>query len=171
MRISDYTGAGWTRDRPERLREAPMAILSQTAEYALRAMAYLAQQPPGTSCDVGLLAGVIGVPRNYLSKILSQLARENLVTSTRGKGGGFALGRSPAAITIYEVVAPFDRLDRGARCLLGQAVCSERHPCPAHKGWRSVSDHLLRFLKRGTLEQLAAGLTRWPGLRRGAGAK
>ena len=148
-----------------------MAILSQTAEYALRALTYLAQQPAGTAADVGVLAERLDVPKNYLSKVLSQLARLGLVSSTRGKGGGFALRRPPESVSIYQIVAPFERFDGGPRCLLGQAVCSERHPCPAHRGWRDVGDHLTRFLKRGTLKDLAAGHTRWPGRGRVAGSR
>jgi Rrf2 family protein len=142
-----------------------MAILSQTAEYALRALTLLAQEPTGR-CDAGALAARVNVPQNYLSKILAQLVREGVVSSTRGKGGGFALGRRAESIMIYEIVAPFERLGAGPRCLLGQVVCSGRQPCPAHHDWSRLVDDLTRFLRRTTLARLAAGRTRWPGQRR-----
>jgi Rrf2 family protein len=139
-----------------------VAILSHTAEYALRALTYLARQPAGSPCDVGLLAARVKVPRNYLSKVLAQLVHEGLVSSSRGKGGGFALGRRPESISIYQIVAPFERFDEDPRCLLGQPVCSGRHACAAHQGWSLVNDDLTRFLRRTTLARLAAGRVRRP---------
>jgi Rrf2 family protein len=137
-------------------------IFSSSGQYALRATTYLAQQPSGTAVDVGALASALGVPRNYLSKVLSQLARTGLLRSSRGKRGGFSLGAPPDAITIYRVMDPFEHLDQPRRCLLGQAVCGGRRPCPAHGAWTSLSEHIVRFLKRTTLADLARGRTKWP---------
>jgi Rrf2 family protein len=148
-----------------------MAILSQTGEYALRAATYLAQQPRGTAVDVGALAQVVGVPRNYLSKVLSQLSRAGVLASTRGKRGGFELARDPGSIPLLAVVAPFERLDGPRRCLLGQPACSDRQPCPAHRKWRGLADGLDRFLRETTLADLARGHTRWPGRQPAARAR
>ena len=64
-------------------------MLSRTAEYALRAVLFLADR--GEPTNVDLIAERLGVPRNYLSKTLHRLAREGVLTSTRGQGGGFRL--------------------------------------------------------------------------------
>ena len=72
----------------------------------------------------------MGVPADYLSKTLHGLARAGVVSSTRGKRGGFVLARAPHRITLAEVVAPFQ--DMGERtCLLGRPACSDARPCPA----------------------------------------
>jgi Rrf2 family protein len=148
-----------------------MPLLSQTAEYALRATTYLAQQPPDQAIDVGALATALAVPRNYLSKVLSQLCRAGILLSARGKGGGFSLARDPGAIALAELVAPFEPIDAEPRCLLGQASCSERHPCAVHRKWRLVNDLVRRFLRRTTLADLARGHTRWPGVSWGHATK
>jgi Rrf2 family protein len=66
-------------------------LLSQTTEYALRAVLHIASQPDGTPVRANALASAIGVPQNYLSKTLHQLARAGILTSTRGPTGGFQL--------------------------------------------------------------------------------
>ena len=62
-------------------------ILSQTAIYALQAVMHLAEAGPGEPHRVGDIAEALGVPRNYLAKILNGLARSGVLTSTRGPGG------------------------------------------------------------------------------------
>lgn len=136
-------------------------ILSQTAEYALQAATVLARHD-GATMEVGALAETLGLPRNYLSKTLAQLTRAGVLASTRGKGGGFRLARPAAAISLMEVVAPFDRLGEPTRCLLGQLVCHDRAACPAHVPWKAVTDRVSRFFTRTTLADAARGRIRWP---------
>ena len=84
-------------------------MLSQTAEYALRAvLAIAAREGEGSPARAAALAGELGVPANYLSKTLHQLAKAGVLRSTRGKHGGFRLRRPPNQITMLEVVNQFD---------------------------------------------------------------
>ena len=66
-------------------------VLSQTAEYALRAVLTIAEEPGGQPVGAYRLADALGIPQNYLSKTLHQLARAGILDSTRGKLGGFRL--------------------------------------------------------------------------------
>jgi Rrf2 family protein len=139
-----------------------MAVLSQTSEYALRATTLLAQRTSDTPVDVALLADALAVPRNYLSKTLSQLARAGVLESVRGKRGGFRLARPPAELTLFDVIEPFERLGDTSRCLLGQPVCSDRTACAAHEAWKKIGSRIIRFFRSTTLAELARGHTRWP---------
>lgn len=129
-------------------------MLSQTAEYALRAVVLLAEHEPGVPARVGELATALDIPQNYLSKTLHLLSLTGVLTSTRGKGGGFMLARPASEITLFEVVDPFDR--RGARsaCLMGQGECSEAHACAAHAIWKAVSQQVQTFFLETTLADL-----------------
>lgn len=71
------------------------------------------------------IAAALGIPRNYLSKILHRLAGEGVLASTRGRNGGFRLARPAGRISLLEVVEPFDRIDARRQCLLGREVCSD----------------------------------------------
>ena len=129
-------------------------MLSQTAEYALRALVLLAERPAGTSARVGELADALDIPQNYLSKTLHALSRTGIVTSSRGKGGGFALARPATEITLFDVVDPFDRLGLRPLCLMGQGECSEADACAAHHTWKAVSQKVQAFFHQTTLSDL-----------------
>lgn len=88
-------------------------MLSQTTEYALRAMACLAQSPD-TLTPTPELAKKTDVPPNYLAKVLQQLSAADLITGRRGVGGGYRLARSPGDIRFADVinaVSPIRRFD------------------------------------------------------------
>ena len=129
-------------------------MLSQTAEYALRALVLLAERPAGSSARVGELARALDIPQNYLSKTLGALSRTGVVTSTRGKGGGFALARPATEISLLDVVDPFDRLGARPACLMGQGECSEAKACAAHHTWKTVSAQVQAFFLQTTLADL-----------------
>ena len=130
-------------------------MLNQTAEYALRTAVYLAEQRDRGPVAAGELASQLGIPQNYLSKILHQLARDGLLVSQRGKTGGFRLARNPELITLAQVVAGFDPVDARRGCLLGRPVCSDRTPCQAHDRWKEFSVGYASFFHQTTLAMLA----------------
>lgn len=110
-------------------------MISKTAEYALRAVVYLAAEtngkPDGDLQTLGQIASGTQSPVGYLSKVLQQLAHAGIVTSQRGLGGGFRLARSPQTITVYDVVQPVDPIGRITVCPLGLEAHSQAL-CPLH---------------------------------------
>jgi Rrf2 family iron-sulfur cluster assembly transcriptional regulator len=132
-------------------------MLSQTAEYALRAALYLAADTSGQPVRVTEMATALGIPQNYLSKILHQLARAGVLASARGKHGGFRLALPPERLVLYQIVAPFDRLDDRRRCLLGRPQCSDRTACAVHTRWKDVAERLVSFFRETTVADLQLG--------------
>lgn len=130
-------------------------MLSQTAEYALRAALYLAEQERGGPVPVGEMAAALGIPSNYLSKTLHVLARSGVLTSSRGKGGGFRLAREPGRIPLLDVVAPFDRLEERRQCLLQRRECSDGRACAAHARWKAVAGQVADFFRITTIADIA----------------
>ena len=131
-------------------------MLSQTAEYALRAILHLAEQAALSDRPVSVtdMAVALDVPRNYLSKTLHHLSRAGVVASTFGPGGGFRLARRADVMTLDEVVAPFDD-QRGERhCLLGRARCKDSDPCQAHAHWKGISTQIQHFFRTTTVATL-----------------
>src|SRR3954453_7757343 len=106
-------------------------MLSQTTEYALRAIVWLANtaDEPQTTEQI---AKATQVPSGYLSKVMQSLGRGGLVTAQRGKHGGFLLARPPHEITVLEVVNVLDPIQRIRACPLGIASHGS-HLCPLHK--------------------------------------
>jgi Rrf2 family protein len=105
-------------------------VFSQTVEYALRAIVHLAQHAPAPRTTDQIAEATL-VPRAYLSKVLQSLIRAELVQSQRGLGGGMALARPAAELTILEVVNAVEPLQRIRTCPLGLAAHGV-HLCPLH---------------------------------------
>lgn len=129
-------------------------MLSQTAEYALRAVLYVAEHAADRPVRVAETADALRIPRNYLSKILHQLARNGVLVSLRGKAGGFQLGVRPDRLALSAVVTPFDRIEERQRCLLGRPQCSDRTACAAHGRWKDVAAAVADFFRDTTIADL-----------------
>ncbi|MBI3463978.1 MAG: Rrf2 family transcriptional regulator [Planctomycetes bacterium] len=104
-------------------------MLSKTAEYALRAVVWLAGEPGRTEA-AARLAEVTKVPRRYLHKVLQDLVRAKIVRSQPGPGGGYALDMLPEKVSVLDVINAVAPLERIRRCPLG--VSSHARLCPLH---------------------------------------
>jgi Rrf2 family protein len=129
-------------------------ILSQTAEYALRAVLYIAQQAGEGPVRVAETSRALSLPQNYLSKTLHTLARVGVLASSRGPAGGFRLARPAGRISLAEIVSAFDRLDGRSRCLLGRPECSDANACAAHAHWKKTAEQLRRFFRTTSIADL-----------------
>ena len=126
-------------------------MLPKTAEYALRAVVWLAREAE-KSQSADNLAEHTKVPRRYLHKVLQELVRSKLVKSQSGPGGGYSLARHSAKITILDVVNAVSPLQRIRRCPLG--LTSHTRLCPLHKQLDSVYAATERALSQVTVAQL-----------------
>ena len=106
-------------------------MISQTAEYALRAVVYLADRR-GTPCTTARIAAATQVPAGYLAKVMQSLSRAKLVDSRRGLRGGFTLSLDPAELTILRVVNAVDPIRRIRSCPLDIPSHGARL-CPLHQ--------------------------------------
>lgn len=129
-------------------------MISQTAEYALRAVLYLAAEKNGDPVPVETIADRLSMPRNYLSKTLHTLAKRGILTSARGPRGGFELAVPGSELSLFEVIEPFDDLERRGQCLLGRPECSDRTPCAAHHRWQALAQSVSGFFRETTVEDL-----------------
>jgi Rrf2 family nitric oxide-sensitive transcriptional repressor len=106
-------------------------MISQTAEYALRAVTYLACQEAVEPPTTAQISRATKVPCNYLAKVLRSLSRAGLVHSQRGPGGGHKLARDPAKLTVLQVINAVDPLARIQSCPLG--LEHHRDLCPLQR--------------------------------------
>lgn len=106
-------------------------MFSQTVEYALRAVVHLASNAPQPQTTEAI-ARATRVPQAYLSKVLQNLVQAGVVKSQRGLGGGMSLVKTPAELTILEVVNAVDPIQRIKTCPLELATHGVRL-CPLHR--------------------------------------
>lgn len=129
-------------------------MLSQTVEYALRTVVYLAKRTdqPSTTSDI---AYVTKVPAAYLSKVIQALGREGIVKSQRGIGGGVTLSQDPAELTILQVVQAVDPIQRINTCPLGLKEHGV-HLCPLHRRLDNAMKSVEEALATTTLAEVIA---------------
>ncbi len=106
-------------------------MFSQTTEYALRAIVWLAEHGEDGPQGNQRIAQGTQVPVTYLAKILQELAKANLVTSRRGVGGGFELNCQPDELTVFDVVSAVDPPKRYTDCPL-KLKTHRKMRCPMH---------------------------------------
>jgi Rrf2 family protein len=128
--------------------------LTQTAEYAVRAVLYLARTPDGGRVSAETIATALGAPVNYMSKTLNQLAKAGVVDGARGPTGGFRLAVDPSRLTVARVVDTFGAVKSNPVCLLGDRPCTSRRPCAAHHRWTAVAQAMRAPLEETTIGEL-----------------
>ena len=124
-------------------------MISQAAEYALRAMLLLALRsaPPLTTSQI---AAQTRIPGGYLSKVLQTLVRSGLLISQRGVNGGFVLSRPPESLTMMDIVTAIDPSHRVRSCPLTRQV----KLCPLHRRIDAAVAAAEHELRRTTLADL-----------------
>lgn len=129
-------------------------MFSQTVEYALRAVVYLASHAPEPQ-TTDQIATATKVPKAYLSKVLQELGRAGIVHSQRGLGGGMKLSRAPDEVTILQVVNAVEPIKRIHTCPLKLAAHGA-HLCPLHRRMDQALGLVEQALGESTLAEVLA---------------
>ncbi len=130
-------------------------LFSKAAEYSVRAMTFLALQPPGKLTGAKEIAAAEDIPMPFLWKILHTLRRRRLVRSFKGIHGGYELAHPAEKITLNAILAATDGDDMTSGCVLGLPVCNDQNPCPLHETWKNIRATLNHMLQQTTLADLA----------------
>jgi len=125
-------------------------MISQTSEYALRTIVFLASRK-GQPATTRQIADATQVPVGYLAKVLHALSRANLVKSQRGPHGGSVLAIEPATLSVYDVVQAVDSVPRIRTCPLSLKSHGLRL-CPLH---RRLDDAMAMIEKAFRLASIA----------------
>ncbi len=127
-------------------------MLSQTVEYALRAIVHLAGLEPGKAVNSESIAEQTKVSQGYLAKILRDLVVAGLITSQRGPNGGFTLARPAGSISMLDVVNAVDPLQRVTKCPLGNPLHVEL--CPLHRRLDDATAMIEGEFRRTTIAEV-----------------
>ncbi len=127
-------------------------MFSLTAEYALRAVVFLASRPTA-SMVTPQIAEATHVPAGYLSKVLQTLGRAGIVRSQRGLHGGFTLALPAEKLTVLRVINAVDPLKRIEQCPLGLEAHGSRL-CPLHRRLDEAIAHVESALRDFTIRDL-----------------
>ena len=129
-------------------------MISQTVEYALRAIVTIAQNE-GRSCTSQWISQTTQVPGPYLSKLMQGLVRAGLVDSQRGRNGGFVLLQNPSELTIWDVVDAIEPIKRIHECPL-KIQSHGANLCPLHRKLDNALEMIEKSMRETTIEELLA---------------
>jgi len=130
-------------------------FISQTAEYAIRAMSAIATLPDGIKIRATDLGRATGIPAPYLSKILRRLVLAGLLVSRKGQGGGFSLARPAAEIPFIDILNAVDVFPSDGRCAFGWGECDQLSPCPLHDAWSRLNLQIRDWANETNLAEIA----------------
>ncbi len=128
--------------------------ITRQADYALRAMLYLARLEPNQRAATSQIAEEQQIPPSFLAKIISQLSIAGLIHTSRGARGGVSLARKPKDISLLDVVEAIDGPITLNECTQDPSVCTFGDTCPIHDIWCETRADLVRKLGNATFEKL-----------------
>lgn len=129
--------------------------LTRAADYGVRVMVYLAGRPAGERTLLPTLARATGTPESFLSKVLQALARAQLITSWRGKSGGFAILPEGRSASMYDVIEAIDGPIYLNTCLISGESCGRKPHCPAHPVWARAQQAMMDVLTDASITEMA----------------
>ena len=127
--------------------------LTTKGRYAVTAMLDLALHHGEGPITLADIAQRQGISLSYLEQLFSRLRRNDLVSSVRGPGGGYSLGRGASEICIAEVITAVDESVDTTRCG-GAHDCQNKHECLTHDLWQELSCRIHDYLSGISLQDL-----------------
>lgn len=135
-------------------------MYSTTCSYAIRALSRLAMIRPEGYVRIQQICEGTDLPSHFLAKIFRDLVAAGLLTSAKGRGGGFALAKRPRDIRLYDIVDAVDGVKSYSQCVVGLSKCDATQPCPQHDQFLPVRQQIIAYLESTTLDQMADALSK-----------
>ncbi|MGZ0015565.1 RrF2 family transcriptional regulator [Yeosuana sp. AK3] len=131
-------------------------MISNSSKYAIKAVLFLAiNSSEEKKIMVKDIAEPINVPQAYIAKLLQELAKQKLISSTRGPKGGFFLSDLDKNRSVMDIVAVIEGERNLNACLLSLEKCDKNNPCPVHSLINPSRSVLMKNLKLKTINELA----------------
>jgi Rrf2 family transcriptional regulator, iron-sulfur cluster assembly transcription factor len=134
-------------------------MLSNSCRYGIRAVIYLANQPLSDGkTGIKKISKDLNLPTPFLAKILQQLAKKKILSSSKGPHGGFSLLKDPRKITLLDIVNTIDGQDVFTNCLMHNGSCEgvekNKVRCPMHEDYEKSRRELINLFSSRTIYEL-----------------
>ena len=131
-------------------------MISTKGRYAIRLMIDLASQKSDAPVPLLAIAERQDISKKYLESIAKLLVTGKLVKATSGKGGGYALTRTPDEYTIWEILKLTEESMASVACLMdGAAECPRENSCQTVSMWRGYDQMVKDYFSKITIADLA----------------
>lgn len=134
-------------------------MFSKACEYGIRAVIYIVSaSASGKKAGIKDICEHIKAPEPFTAKVLQNLSRMGIISSSKGPNGGFYLEEDAEDIRLIDVVKAIDGDKLFTGCAMGIEVCSEQRPCPIHGQFKSIRDSLRVMLENTSIQEVAQDL-------------
>jgi len=131
-------------------------MLTKSTEYALRALVYIQLKNwEGLRPGIPEIAAEIESPLAFTGKILQTLTRHRLLSSMKGRGGGFFFDKDHQSLSIFRVIVVMESAHFFHKCAFGLKNCNSENPCPLHNRYIKIREGFLEIVKSETVQTLA----------------
>ena len=134
-------------------------MLSNSCSYGIRAVVYLARKKdtPGKT-GIRQISKDLALPTPFLAKIMQELAKQKILSSSKGPNGGFSLQKDPRKITLSEIVRAIDGEDFFSGCIMQSGRCGNKRNkkyCSLHADYDNIRQELIMLFNKKTIQELA----------------
>ena len=129
--------------------------LSNSSQYAIRILAYMADQKDSKLLNATELAEVLYIPYKFLTKIMTELVKVGLVVSIRGREGGYKFEKKTSEIMVSDILDIFNDSIKDEQCVLGIGFCNGLCKCALHDQWMEPKLLLQKMFRESSLEDIA----------------
>jgi Rrf2 family iron-sulfur cluster assembly transcriptional regulator len=133
-------------------------LFTKPTEYAIRGISELACRSPDRLMMLDALIVGTDLPRDFVAKLFQRLVKAGLLHSSKGRGGGFMLGRAAHEITLMQIVEAIEGPQPLDGCVIGLSQCNDLMPCSQHDTYKPIRQRLKDYLNTTTLADLSASL-------------
>jgi Rrf2 family protein len=140
-------------------------MLSSSCKYGIRAVTYIASKSKdNVKIGIKQISEDLRLPTPFLAKILQQLAKQKILSSSKGPHGGFALLKDPREITLLDIITTIDGNDLLEYCIIHNTTCScvgdENLVCPIHNEYSKIRTGLVKLFSKKTIYSLVRSANR-----------
>lgn len=128
--------------------------LTNTSQYAIRILSYIANKNEKQLFSAKELSDVLSIPYKFLTKIMTKLVKEDFIVSIRGREGGYKLSRPANQISVMDVLNQFNEFVQQKKCLLGIGMCDNNNKCGLHDQWIKPKQMIQEMFENTTLDSL-----------------
>lgn len=127
-------------------------MLSKSSKYAIKAVLFLALHSDEKKVKVKDISEPINVPQAYIAKLLQELSRNKIISSSRGPKGGFYLSKADLGNSLINIIDGEKRLHA---CVLSLEKCNLEKPCPLHELVYPIKTKFIKALQDKTIKEFS----------------
>ncbi len=131
-------------------------MLSNSSKYAIKAVLFLAlNSKDNKKTMVKDISEPINVPQAYIAKLLQELSKKNIISSSRGPKGGFYLSEADMQNSLMDIINIIDGDNRFQSCELSLEKCNLEKPCPLHDLVYPIKTRFIKVLQDKTIKEFS----------------